>query len=167
MEIIVADANIFVYLFRCKLLSTFLASQNHEIKITKSVESEITDNNKRISREHPSLREVITSAIYNPLSSEKISVVDINHNMQDINSIKIYYELENAGELDQGEIESIPLAYELDARFLSNDDEAVIIANKIQQGLGVYFIPFCQEMLNKNTISSDEFQLIKQYMENY
>jgi len=53
MEIIVADANIFVYLHLCGLLEKFLSNDRCQVTVASAVYYEITDRNKRISREYP------------------------------------------------------------------------------------------------------------------
>jgi hypothetical protein len=55
MEIIIADANIFVYLFRLTLLNKLLLSNFYQIKITQEVFNELTGRTRRIRREHPEL----------------------------------------------------------------------------------------------------------------
>lgn len=167
MEIIIADANIFVYLFNCNLLNTFLSNEIYTIKISKAVFNEITNPNKRIARDFPELRKIILDSRHNKLLQKTLDVVDIQQAMEDLFAISIYYELEHNGELDIGEIESIPLAIELKGRFISNDDDAIQMANKIQQGLGVEFMPFCEEINKKGIISKQELLIIQKFMDNY
>lgn len=80
-------------------------------------------------------------------------------------AMEIYYELDDQGVLDAGEIESIPLAFHLGAIFVSNDMEAVSVANEIGQRFGKdiarSFTDFCAQLLDENIIHRSELQLIK------
>lgn len=163
MEIIVADANVFVYLLLCKLLNKFLSTEAYQVKISTAVYYEITSKNKRISREYPELRELILNCVNNR-SSTRLELINTSQCVSNIFALKIYYELSESGELDLGEIESIPLAIELEARFLSNDADAIEIANDIIEGLGVEFLSFCEEMHAKKIINPHELISIKKLL---
>lgn len=164
MELIVADANIFVYLFRCNLHITFLSNEFYSIKITRAVANELTDTNKRIAREHPDLRRFINDAIHNT-TNVTLEVFDINQHIQNPESLFCYYHLSEEAELDAGEIESIPLALELNARFLSNDIDAIDKANKFRNNLAIQFQnDFCHEMLGKQIITDHDFKLIQEIL---
>lgn len=167
MEIIVADANVFVYFFRCRLLEVFLLCSEYDVKITAAVEQEITDRQKRISREHPELRHIVSDAIHNQSGEKKIEVVDVQTRLDDIDVMEIYYQLEESGELDIGEIESIPLACYLNASFISNDEDALRVANEFREGVGVSFMVFCDRMLSEGVIESKDHQAIVEFMKNY
>ncbi len=133
MEIIVADANIFVYYYLCNLLARFLSNQKYQIKIANAVFLEITDNARRISREYPRLRKVILDSINNHASSTTLEHVITNQRINNIFAMQVFYELQDSGELDLGEIESIPLSIELNARFLSNDIDAIDAAIQLNR----------------------------------
>jgi len=81
--------------------------------------------------------------------------------------MNIYYELNDKGELDLGEIESIPLSIELNARFLSNDIEAIKVANTIQAGLGIVFLEFSIELSENGVICQEELESIQELLNNY
>ena len=167
MEIIVADANIFVYLFHCNLLNKFLSNQYYAIKVTQTVQEEITAPGKRIPRDHPELRKRMLDIIHNSSSSEKLEVVNIDIEMENLDSLKVFYKLDGERELDRGETESIPLAFDLNAKFLSNDEDAINVANEIKEGLGINFMSFCKNMSEKCIISPDDLQSIENFMEKY
>ena len=131
MELIIADANIFVYLFKCNLLERFLSNTLYEIAVTQEVFDELTDSKRRITRGYPELRNRIITARHNKTASITINVININELELSNESLRCYYYLEDEGELDAGEIESIPLALEKGARFLSNDDDAINAATGI------------------------------------
>lgn len=167
MEIVVADANIFVYFFRCELLNIFLSNQQYKIKIAKAVLNEITEQGRRISREYPALCKIIKEAAHNVSVSKKLEVVDIDSLEMNFHALEVYYQLSDAGELDRGEIDSIPLALELNGRFISNDADAVTVANEIKPGLGVGFVDFCKEMERKCVFNIDELNAIIEFMKSY
>lgn len=167
MEVIVADANIFVYFHICNLLTKFLSCKNYRVKIAEAVYLEITDKNKRISREYPELRQIILNSSNNHSSGTSFQRININEHIHNLNAIKIYYELKENGELDLGEIESIPLSIELNARFLSNDLDAIAIANVIQSGLAITFLDFCFELFKNEIISQKELSTIQKFLDNY
>lgn len=164
MELIVADANVFVYFFRCGLLNIFLSSQKYNITITNAVLNEITNQTRRISREHPEIRTIVLRSINDPTSPERLSVLSVNE-INDLNAMAYFFGLEESGELDLGEIESIPMAIYINGRFLSNDEDAILTANQIQEGLGVPFIEFCREMSDNKVISNAQLQTIIKFME--
>ena len=166
MDIVVADANIFVYLFRCQLLSKLLSNDLHKVVITDAVFDELTNTSKRISREHPTLRQNILSSVHNTKNSDKLQIISIDA-MTDLNAVKIYYELEESGELDLGEIESIPLTLDLDGIFVSHDADAIEIANQIKQGLGVLFLSFCKELVDRQIFSTENLGRIEKFLEQY
>lgn len=78
MEIIVADANIFVYLHLCGVLKTFLSNDQYRVTVAGAVYHEITDRNKRIAREYPELRQTILDSTNNHSSSTILEHVKIN-----------------------------------------------------------------------------------------
>ena len=166
MDIVVADANIFVYLFRCQLLSKLLSNNLHKVIITEAVFDELTNTSKRISREHPTLRQNILSSVHNTTNTDKLQIVSIDE-MTDLSAVKIYYDLEESGELDRGEIESIPLTLDLDGIFVSHDSDAIEIANEIKQGLGVLFLDFCTELMERQIFSQQDLVAIEEFLERY
>jgi hypothetical protein len=96
-------------------------------------------------------------------------MIDVqNYEGMDSNdALQLYFELNDAHELDAGEIESIPLALALNGRFISNDNDAVVEANQRQFGLGVIFIDFCTEIFCNGIFSDEDLNKIKKFMENY
>lgn len=167
MEIIVADANIFVYLHLCDLLKKFLSNNKYRVTVASAVYFEITDKNKRISREYPELRKLILDSNNNHSSPTTLDHVLTNQGINNIFAMHIYYDLNDKGELDLGEIESIPLSIELNARFLSNDIEAIKVANTMQAGLGIVFLEFCIELFNHGIIFQEELESIQELLNNY
>lgn len=162
MEIVVADANIFVYLFRCGIIKKFLSNKQYQIIITQEVLDEITNKNRRISRdrENQGLSEVINRAIHNQNLSEDLQVINIRLHEFNLEALGVYNRLSDDGELDAGEIESIPLAFDLQGRFLSNDTDAIIAANEMRPGLGIYFQDFCKELLQLHIIEQSDLDAI-------
>lgn len=166
MEVIISDANVFVYFYICKLLTKFLSNKKYQIKVTAGVYQEITDKNRRISREYPELRQIILDSSNNHASATHLEKININK-ITDPFAMKTYYELFERAELDLGEIESIPLSIELGARFLSNDNDAIKEANEIKSGLGISFKDFCKELYKNEIISKADLSAIQQFFESY
>src|SRR6476660_6401424 len=100
MEVIAADANIFVYLYLCDLLAKFLHSDKYQVKICTAVYNEVTNKNKRISREYPALREMILNYSNNHASSIVLEHINTSTKIQDNFALQVYYELHESGELD-------------------------------------------------------------------
>lgn len=167
MEVVVADANIFVYLFLCNLLNKVLLSDKFRIKIVEAVFQEITDVKRRISRDYPELRKAILELTHNHASEVVLERINMNTYIKNILPMQTYYELEERGELDLGEIESIPLAMELNGKFLSNDYDAIREANNIQPGLGLLFSTFMNDLFQKNIINRNELTSLAELLDNF
>jgi len=159
MDLIIADANIFVYLFKCSVLDNLIYSKHYRIKISTAVFNELTAGN-RIPKEYPTLRKIFLDIAHNHTTKTNIEIIDINVSLHNISAIEIFYILSETGELDLGEIESIPLATELNGKFITNDFDAITIANKIQSSLACPFKDFCVDLFAKQIINSTELEAI-------
>jgi len=104
MEIIVADANIFVYFHLCGVLKKFLSNNKHRVTIASAVYDEITNRNRRIPREYPELRQIILDSVNNHSSPPILEHIITNQRINNPFAMKIYYELNDKGELDFGEV---------------------------------------------------------------
>jgi len=165
MEIVVADANIFVYFFITGLINKILNSSDLNIKITQTVYRELT-NNYRITTEYPMLSEIIINAVHNINASNNLECIDFNTRELNVDALNIYYHLDNRGNLDPGELDSIPLAYDLNAIFVTNDNDAIVTANEVAQNFGrmtplaISFLIFCENLLERNIIDKNELERI-------
>ncbi|MCM2349688.1 MAG: hypothetical protein NDI69_06685 [Bacteriovoracaceae bacterium] len=138
MKIVVTDTNVFVVFFRCDLLSVLLTSQLVEINIPQEILKELTTAGKRVPREYPNLVPIINGACHGNggYQGMRILVKDVNVDIVDVDALGALINLQDDSDLDDGEIEAIPLAIELKADFVSGDEGAVAELNEQYSGLG-------------------------------
>lgn len=170
MEVVIADANIFVYFFRTNVINKILSSSELDIKITKTVYEELTEK-YRIPTEYPDLRDIIIDAVHNTTSLNRLECIDVHKRELNTNSLSIYYTLDNQGNLDPGELDSIPLAYDLNSVFVTNDEDAISTANEIGReygrvaALAVAFTAFCLDLRERRVIDNNELMRINALFE--
>jgi len=107
------------------------------------------------------------SSVYNTSNNEKLKVININKITMDLTATNVYYELDKSGELDSGEVESIPLTLELKGIFVSEDHKAIEAANNIQDGLGIFFSGFCRILKEKDIFTQEDLDSIDEFLEQY
>lgn len=138
MKIVVTDTNVFVVFYKCDLLAVLLTSQQIEINIPREILKELTTAGKRVHREYPNLVPIINGACYGNggYQGMKILVKDVSVDIVDVDALGALVNLRDDSDLDDGEIEAIPLAIELKADFVSGDEGAVNELNEQYSGLG-------------------------------
>lgn len=139
MRIVVTDSNVFVLFFECALLEALLSSTQIEIYIPEKVFQEVTDvNEHRIPNEYPGIPPILQKARHGHGNQENLRIVvkNIQEDIQSPTAIEAYFELEKQTDIDKGEREAIPLAIDLQADFISNDESAVEELNRTYAGSG-------------------------------
>lgn len=162
MRLIVADANIFALLHQVGLLNVLFSNQWLEVYVTQEVFDELTNNTRRIAREYPELPDLVRKAVFTAPQDPKdgINVIEIDSYELSIESLAVYYILDEQAVLDRGEIESIPLAIHLSATFVSSDEDAITTMNEFANDnvSAATLEEFVNELFEQRIISKEDLK---------
>ena len=166
IRVIIADANVFAALFQADKLEALFSDQWLEVYITEEVFDELTNSLRRIAREFTDLPKLVRDARYRrpEILADGINVVNIEKEELTVEALSVYYELNEEKVLDLGEIESIPLAINKSATFVTSDYSAFEEMNgreNLPMGCSAeLLIDFLTELRKLGAISQEEHDKI-------